>query len=401
MIYHRFLTNRDYFCIATEEHMRQLIRGVEDRIPQAEQRAEMQLLEFLDQYYEIEKVLAVGKNIREYNINVSYPGQTWIKKDEEIFKTLTCINGLKRPTKVEYWKQVNDFINPCLIEHAKKYSQLRMYPKGEVVKFGTEYWQCAVPHGYEAGEIHVPGVKAWREAEIIPWEPNMEWEKDQVCSYNDQFYQFLGKSEEEEEEPAEPTPELPEEPETPEEPEDVETLSEDNPEPIEGNDEEPEGGEEPTPELPSDEAVLTPEEDDCWGLIGDYSEELEYDYSEDARDYVVAEGTVFYPVLNPNPDKLVDGVNITRDDPRNSNIVAHLSRIALYHLHSIISATNIPETRRWAYEDSMQWLYNASKFKINPQLPRKKERDSCDPKVDWALETFQRSYDPNENIWLI
>lgn len=36
MIYHRFLTNRDYFCIATEEHMRQLIRGVEDRIPQAE-----------------------------------------------------------------------------------------------------------------------------------------------------------------------------------------------------------------------------------------------------------------------------------------------------------------------------------------------------------------------------
>ena len=212
MIYHRFLTNRDYFCIATEEHMRQLIRGVEDRIPQAEQRAEMQLLEFLDQYYEIEKVLAVGKNIREYNINVSYPGQTWIKKDEEIFKTLTCINGLKRPTKVEYWKQVNDFINPCLIEHAKKYSQLRMYPKGEVVKFGTEYWQCAVPHGYEAGEIHVPGVKAWREAEIIPWEPNMEWEKDQVCSFNDQFYQFLGKSEEEEEEPTEPTPELPEEP---------------------------------------------------------------------------------------------------------------------------------------------------------------------------------------------
>lgn len=200
----------------------------------------------------------------------------------------------------------------------------------------------------------------------------MEWEKDQVCSFNDQFYQFLGKSEEEEEEPTEPTPELPEEPETPEEPEDVETLSEDNPEPIEGNDEEPEGGEEPTPELPSDEAVLTPEEDDCWGLIGDYSEELEYDYSEDARDYVVAEGTVFYPVLNPNPDKLVDGINITRDDPRNSNIVAHLSRIALYHLHSIISATNIPETRRWAYEDSMQWLYNASKFKINPQASPEK-----------------------------
>ena len=116
---------------------------------------------------------------------------------------------------------------------------------------------------------------------------------------------------------------------------------------------------------------------------------------------MVAEGTVFHPVLNPNPDKLVDGVNIIRDDPRNANIVAHMSRIALYHLHSIISATNIPETRRWAYEDSITWLYNASKFKINPQLPRKHERDSCLPKVDWACETFQRSYDPNENPWLI
>lgn len=368
MAYHRFLTNKDYCCIATEEHMKQLIRDVPERFPQAEHRAEMQLLEYLDQYYEIEKILAVGKNIREYSPYVSYPGQAWIKKDEEIFKTLMHINGYKKPTKIEYWRQVVDFIDPRLIDHAHKYSQLRTYPKGEIVRFGTEYWQCMVPHGYESGEIHMPGVKAWREAEITPWEPNMEWEKNQVCSFNDQFYQYLGNDESEEpEETPEPFPE----------------------EPV------------PTPDLPADETVLTPEEDDCWGLIGDYSEELEYDYSEGAFDYVVAEGTVFYPVFNPNPDELIEGVNITRDDPRNANVVAHMSRMALYHLHSIISATNIPETRRWAYEDSIQWLYNASKFKINPQLPRKRERDSCAPKVDWALETFQRSYDPEQNPWLI
>lgn len=379
MAYNRFLTNKDYCSIATEEHMRQIIRDVPDRIPQAEQRAEMQILEYLDQYYEIEKILAVGKNIREYNVGVSYPGQVWIRKDEEIYKTLTCINGYKKPTKIEYWRQVVDFIDPRLIEHARKYSQLRMFSKGEVVKFGTEYWQCLVPHGYEAGEIHLPGVKAWREAEIIPWEPNLEWKKNQVCSYNEQFYQFLGESEPAE--PSEPNPD-----------DGVASVNEDNSD-IE---------EEPTtPNPPVEESVLTPEEDDRWGLIGEYSEELEYDYSENARDYVVAEGTVFYPVLNPNPDKLVEGVNITRDDPRNANIVAHMSRIALYHLHSIISPTNISETRRWAYEDSIQWLYNASKFKINPQLPRKREHDSCMPKVDWACATFQRDYDPNENAWLI
>ena len=379
MAYNRFLTNKDYCSIATEEHMRQIIRDVPDRIPQAEQRAEMQILEYLDQYYEIEKILAVGKNIREYNVGVSYPGQVWIRKDEEIYKTLTCINGYKKPTKTEYWRQVVDFIDPRLIEHARKYSQLRMFSKGEVVRFGTEYWQCLVPHGYEAGEIHLPGVKAWREAEIIPWEPNLEWGKNQVCSYKEQFYQFLDEPEPDESSESNPDDR-------------IASVNEDNSD----SEEEP-----TTPNPPVEEPVLTPEEDDRWGLIGEYSEELEYDYSENARDYVVAEGTVFYPVLNPNPDKLVEGVNITRDDPRNANSVADMSRIALYHLHSIISPTNISETRRWAYEDSIQWLYNASKFKINPQLPRKREHDSCMPKVDWACATFQRDYDPNENAWLI
>ena len=327
MAYLRFLTDKDYCSIATEEHMKQIIRDVPERIPQAEQRAEMQLLEYLDQYYEIEKVLAVGKNIREYNVFVSYPGQVYIKKDGEIFKTLTCINGLKRPTKIEYWKQIVDFIDPLLIDKAKKYSQLKMYSKGEVVRFGTEYWQCVTPHGYDSGDIHMPGAKIWMEAEVIVWEPNLEWEKNKVCSFNEQFYQYIAEA----------------------------------------------------GELDDSEEILTPEDDDRWGLIGDYSDELEYEYSEDSHDYVVAEGTVFYPVMNPNADKLVDGKNITRDDPRNANIVAYMSRIALYHLHSVISPTNISETRRWAYEDSITWLYNASKFKINPQLPRKKEKDSCMP----------------------
>lgn len=357
MAYLRFLTDKDYISIATEEHMKQLIRGNEDRIPQAEHRAEMKMLEYLDQYYEIEKILAIGKNIREYSHNITYPSGVYIRKDEDIFKTLKCINGLKKPTKMIYWKQVLDFIEPQLIDHARKYSQLRMYSQGEVVKFGTEYYQCVTPHGYEAGEIHIPGPGAWKEAEVKDWEANMEWKSNQVCRYNGNYYQFIGKTTSDDEDS-----------------ESVDTTT--------------------------SEKVLTPEEDDDWGLIGDYSEELEYNYNEGAFDYVVADGGVFYPIMNPNPEPLVEGVNITRDDPRNANIVAHMSQIALYNLHAIISATNIPETRRWAYEDSIQWLYNASKFKINPQLPRKREHDSCMPKVDWACETFQRDYDPNENIWL-
>lgn len=359
MAYHRFLTNRDYISIATDEHMRQIIRDVPERIPQAEQRAEMQILEYLDQYYEIEHILAVGKNIREYKPCVTYPANVFIKYNEEIVKTLVCINGNKKPTKMQYWKQVQEFIDPRLIDGARKYSQLCMYSKNDVVRFGTEYWQCLIPHGYEAGEIHVPGANAWREADVIPWEPNLTWDKDQVCSFNEHFYQFLGEQK------------------------------------IDGGESNNEG------ENTSSEEVLTPEDDDRWGMIGEYSDLLEYDFSEEARDYVVAENTVFYAVINPNMDKLEEGVNIIREDPRNANIVAHMCRIALYHLHSIISPTNISETRRWAYEDSIQWLYNASKFKINPQLPRKHERETGMPKVDWACATFQRDYNPNENPWLI
>ena len=110
---------------------------------------------------------------------------------------------------------------------------------------------------------------------------------------------------------------------------------------------------------------------------------------------------MFYPIINPNPDKLVDGENIVRDDPRNANVVAIMVRIAYFHLNSIISPTNVPETVRWGYEDSVRWLYDAMKFKINPQIPRKMDKHGHHPKVDFAIETFQKNYNPYENPWLI
>lgn len=375
MAYLRFLTYKDYLAIATEEHLKQLVRDVPERFAQAEQRAEQNMREYLDQYYEIEKVLAVGKNIREYNPAVSYPSQVFFKKDDNIYRTLTCINGYKCPTKTVYWRHITEMITPCLTEKARKYSQLRTWAKGDIVVFGTEYWECIVPHGYEGNNIHIPGVEAWKEAEVTPWEPNLEWKKNNVCSFEGNFYVYLKDKEKE-----------------------IEDLDEEAAEePIEAMSEEQVDVPEPTP----DDVVKTPEEDDDWGLIGDYSLDLEYDYAEGAFDYVVAEGTVFYPVLNPNADALNEGGNITHDDPRNDNIKAHMCNIALYYMHQLISPTNISETRKWAFEESMQWLYNASKFKINPQLPRKRSCEDGEKKVDWALATFQKSYNPNENAWLI
>lgn len=386
MPYLRFLTNKDYEAVATKEHMIQVLRDIPERVVQAEQRAEMQLLEHLDQYYEIERVLAIGKNIRPYNRFVCYPSNTYVIFDHCIYKTLSAINGLKKPTAKIYWKHIVDFIDPCLLDHASKYSQLKTYAKGDIIKFGTEYWQCMIPHGYSAGEIHIPGGEVWKEVEVTPWEPNMEWQLNQVCFYEGNFYQYLY--------------DITNSPgTTPDEtfdegmnmPDDEEDLNEPGTNP----------GKEFDSGMVLDEGPLTPDYDDKWGLIGEYSEELEYDYSEDAHDYVVAEGLVFRPFMNPNADKLEEGVNIVRDDPRNANVVANMVRLAYFHLNSIIAPTNVPETVRWGYEDAVMWLHNASKFKINPQLPRKHEHGSHMPKVDWACETFARDYNPNENPWLI
>lgn len=379
MSYLRFLTDNDYLTLVTQEHMGMIVRDITDRIPQAEQSAEMKMREYLDQYYDINKVLAVGKNIRDYSVSVCYPAGVHFKKDGKIYKTLTAINGHREPTKDVYWRQVVEFVDPKLIEQARRYSQLRMYSNGEIVQFGTDYWQCLIPHGYEAGEIHLPGVEVWKEVEVTSWEPNMEWEKDQVCSYNEQFYQYLKETADTDESTDDGTADSTGQTDTEEET----TTTTDG------------------ATATTDEEVLTPEEDDNWGLIGDYDKEYQYSFAEDDHDYVVSDGAVFYPVLNPNADALTEGVNITRDDPRHPGVVAHMTSIALYYLHRIVSPTNIPETRREDYEDAVLWLSNASKFKINPQLPRKIDCETGERKVDWALETFQRSYNPFENPWLI
>lgn len=351
MSYRRYLTNTDYHSLISTEHFNQLVRDIPERITQAEQRAEMQILEYLDQYYDIEKVLATGKNIREYNNLISYPAQTYIRIDETIYKTLTRINGLKRPDFKVYWERIVDFVDPQKIETALPYSQLKTYAIGEVIKFGGEYWQCSHANGFDLKNIQIPGDTTWKAVDIREWEPNCQWSKNEVCHYEKNFYQYL--------------------------------LSEEEAEGLENH------------------GVLSPEEDDAWGMIGDYSETYKYNYSEGAYDYVVCDGYVFYPVMNPNPDALEEGVNIMKDDPRNMSIITHMSRIAIYHLHALISPTNISETRRWGYEDSISWLYNASKFKINPQLPRKKDNESGESKVDWACATYQRDYNPYENAWLI
>lgn len=345
MAYQRFLTNKDYRAVLTEEQFEMLVNGDENRLSQAERSAEMNFLEYLDQHYEIEKVLRVGKAIREYNSGVTYPANVHFKKDGTIYKTLKPINGCKQPDTIIYWEQLTELFAIPDADRKPKYSQLHTYGVGDIVRFGTEWWVCKAPNGYDLNDIRIPGVKIWGKVNVTDWQPNMEWQLHQVCVYK--FLYYI-KSE------------------------------------VKEND--------------TDE-VLTPETDDTWSLIGEYT--IDYNYTIGEFDYVVKGNDVFEPLINPNADVVAEGVNIVADDPRNPNVVTHMVNIACYYLHQMISPTNISETRRWAYEDSITWLSNAARFKINPKLPRKHDCESGGEVVDFALETYQREFDPNNDMWLI
>lgn len=345
MAYQRFLTNKDYRAVLTEEQFEMLVNGDENRLSQAERSAEMNFLEYLDQHYEIEKVLRVGKAIRVYNSGVTYPANVHFKKDGTIYKTLKPINGCKQPDTIIYWEQLTELFAIPDADRKPKYSQLHTYGVGDIVRFGTEWWVCKTPNGYDLNDIRIPGVKIWGKVNITEWQPNMEWQLHQVCVYK--FLYYI-KSE------------------------------------VKEND--------------TDE-VLTPETDDTWSLIGEYT--TDYNYTVGEFDYVVKGNDVFEPLINPNADEVAEGVNIMADDPRNPNVVTHMTNIACYYLHQMISPTNISETRRWAYEDSITWLSNAARFKINPKLPRKHDCENGGEVVDFALETYQREFDPNNDMWLI
>jgi hypothetical protein len=345
MAYQRFLIDSDYRVAVDSRQMEMLVQGDENRLAQAEQRAEMRFMEYLDQHYEIERVFFVGKVIRPYNDGVTYPANAFYKNDDGIFRVVKPINGRKKPTAVQYWEQLTEVFDIPDAERKPKFSQLHTYAVGDIVKFQTEFYVCKVPCGYDFNNIQIPGIKPWLEVKTTPWEPNLDWELNQVCSYNNLFYMLTKKDD---------------------------TAS---------------------------DVVKTPDVDDNWALIGDYTPD--YDYTIGQHDYVVSEGKVFEPVMNVNMDKPEIGNNIAKDDPRNLNVIEHMVNLSVYYLHQMISPTNISTVRVDAYNESILWLSNAARFKINPKIPRKRECETGQEVLDFAVDTYQREFDPYDDMWII
>ena len=347
MGYKRFLNDEDYMALITEEALGQIIRERHNRLEQAESYAETTMLEYLSQYYEVEKELAIGKRIAEYTPMISYPPGVWFIKDNVIYKTLTAINGYQKPSSKAYWRPSTLYMTSEQMEGVRRYSQLNTYTKGDFVRYGSEIYECLENNGFDFLNIRIPDYEVWKEIENIPeWSKGIEYSLNDIVSFNGNYYILLD---------------------------------------IEGYD---------PLELPDSSNPY-------WGKIGDYTPNYNFSYDPKDCDYVVFEGKVFIPTRNPNADKLEENVNIVRNDPRNESLVQHMTKIALYNLHALISPTNISETRRVQYEDSMAWLVAASRIKIMISIPRKRNEKNGDEVAPFAIETFARAYDPWQNDWIV
>ncbi len=115
---------------------------------------------------------------------------------------------------------------------------------------------------------------------------------------------------------------------------------------------------------------LNPLESENWGAIADYdSLYKEYELSE--HEYVVYNDKVYFPEIDVNADIPEMGISLSLHDNRSYNLKKHIVRLAIYELSKLIAPNNVSVVRMRDHEDSMKWLSDAAKLKLNLQISRR------------------------------
>lgn len=337
-MYRRFLNNNDYLSVITPEALSQLTRGNDGRFIQAEEAAEMSIIEYLSENYEIQQELNKGKFIASFDRQITFPIGVHIYHEGQICEVIRSISGYRQPASVSYWEEAGNTIQPDKISI---YSQFSTYYAGDVVVFNDTPYICLVENGYKFNNIRIPMVSGWLEAESTLWQPK-DYEIWDVVEYQNAFYTLMT---------------------------------------LEGFDNN-----------------VDPLQSANWGAIADYNPSYNA-YELSSHEYVVYDCRVYYPETDVNADTPQVGVNLALHDPRNYNLKKHMVRLSVYELTKQIAPNNVSVIRIRDYEDSMKWLNDASKLRINPQIPRKLD-EGQKPVSDWQIATFQTDYNPYQNPWL-
>lgn len=338
-MYRRFLNNNDYLGVITPEALAGLTRGSDERFIQAEESAEMSIVEYLSENYEVEKELAKGKYIAGYDRRITYPVGVHIYFEGRIHEVIRSVSGYRKPSTVIYWEEYTGA--GLAAGEVPNYSQFGSYYPGDRVNYNGLIYECLSENGPKFDDIRIPMAGGWLEMEATAWRP-VEYPLWSVVEFDGGFYTLMT---------------------------------------FDGFDNN-----------------TDPFTSACWGAIADYDPTYNaYELSE--HEYVVYEGRVFYPETDVNADIPQIGHNLSPHDPRNYNLKKHMVRLAVYELTKLIAPNNVSVVRMRDYEDSMKWLNDASKLRLNPQIPRKLDETKA-PVTDWQLATFQTSYDPYKNPWL-
>lgn len=338
-MYRRFLNNDDYLGLITRDALAQLTRGNDGRFIQAEEAAEMSVVEYLSENYEVERELAKGKYIADYDRRVTYPVGVHVYFEGRIHEVIRSISGCRKPATAVYWEECVD--TGIDAGQVAGYSQFSTYYPGDRASYNGAVYTCLTENGYKFDDIRIPMAGGWLEARAEPWQP-VDYPLWTVVAYDGVFYTLMT--------------------------------------------------------LDGFDNNVDPLTSDCWGAIADYDPAYN-DYELSEHEYVVYDGRVFYPETDVNADVPQPGRHLSPHDPRNYNLKKHMARLALYELTKLVSPNNVSVVRVRDYEDSMKWLGDAAKLRLNPQIPRKVD-EIRKPVTDWQLATFQNDYDPYRNPWL-
>lgn len=340
-MYKRFLNNRDYQSIITANALEDITRGDYSILDNAEEAAEASVIEYLTENYEVEKALMVGKMIQAYNRQITYPSGAYFYNNGVILKTTRTINGYIAPASMVYWEE---YTGTIMDESTiSPYYQQQSYVPGDIVSFSNIFYECKEYNGPDYSTIRIPGRIGWEKIESSDWMANVEYDLWEVVLWEGKFYALINNEEV--------------------------------------------------------DLTVNPLLSDNWGLIGEYSHEIN-NYENSPTEYVVYEGDVYAPLMEVNSNEVKEGYNVVKDDPRNANLKKHIARMSVYELHKLISPNNVSQVRITDYETSIKWLQDASKLRINPKIPRKMDTDKK-PIMEWQMATFQREYDPRQNPWQI
>jgi len=146
-MYRRFLNDNDYLSVISPEALSQITRGNAERLAQAEESAEMSVVEHLSENYEIERELYKGKYIAAYDRRISFPVGAYLYYEGQIHEVIRSISGYKAPASVAYWEESSD--PNVFAESTPGYSQFKTYRPGDMVAYNGLCYRCLAENGYD------------------------------------------------------------------------------------------------------------------------------------------------------------------------------------------------------------------------------------------------------------